>query len=225
MSEIYNCIDKIRNAIQIEEIKTTIPNYEILAAALDIVSDAEDGIASYLSLEDKNERGINYIYINGVLSLLMVEIQAVRVIYKLLLGKDLNITSDKHLDIIRLLRNKIFAHPVDLGVGGSRNDFGIIASQLTTFSFIPYAFNGELPSSNDKTLYEKVEELARNRVNHNPVIDIKELIKNKNSSLETYLNEICETLFLPEQYNPQEYTKISDNHPLMVLLKFFGKDI
>lgn len=50
---IIDYIDKIRNGILHDKISTDIPNYRLLCSALDIVSDAEDGIYSYLNLKMK----------------------------------------------------------------------------------------------------------------------------------------------------------------------------
>lgn len=189
---VIDYIDKIRNGILHDKISTDIPNYRLLCSALDIVSDAEDGIYSYINLKNENGRGLNYIYCYGIISLAETEAHAIKVIYKILLNKDLEIASIPDLDIVRLLRNKIFAHPVDLSQRHGKQGFGIVASYLSTFSFSPYSFeNNDYQSGNELSLYEKVKNLASNKTNYNAlIIDIKELIEKQQIILCKLLKEI-----------------------------------
>ena len=189
---VVDYIDKIRNGIMHDKIPTAIPNYAFLLSALDIVSDAEDGIYSYLNLKNKNGRGLNYIYCHGIISLVETEAHAIKVIYKILLNKELDITSIPDLDIVRLLRNKIFAHPVDLSQRHGKQGFGIIAGYLSTFSFSPYSFESDkYESGNGLSLYEKVKNLANNKIKYRDlIIDIKELIEKQQIILCKKLKEI-----------------------------------
>lgn len=189
---VVDYIDKIRSGIMYDKIPTDIPNYEFFRSALDIVSDAEDGIYSYLNLKNKNGRGLNYIYCYGIISLIETEAHAIKVIYKILLNKELNITSIPDLDIVRLLRNKIFAHPVDLSQRHGKQGFGIIASYLSTFSFSPYSFESDkYEDGNGLSLYEKVKNLANNKTKYRDlIIDIKELIEKQQIILCKFLKEI-----------------------------------
>ncbi|WP_155733721.1 hypothetical protein [Moraxella catarrhalis] len=112
---------------------------------------------------------------------------AVQFIYKFFLSKALDITQNKELDIVRLLRNKIFAHSVDID-----NGFGIVASTMKTFSFQPHSFQSEYGSKeyNKLDIYTKVDLLSKNQFTGDHfTIDIKELIKNHQSALEMYLQE------------------------------------
>ena len=189
---VIDYIDKIRSGIMYDKIPTDIPNYEFLLSALDIVSDAEDGIYSYLNLKNKNGRGLNYIYCYGIISLAETEAHAIKVIYKILLNKDLDIASIPDLDIVRLLRNKIFAHPVDLSQRHGKQGFGIVASYLSTFSFSPYSFESDkYEDGNGLSLYEKVKNLANNKTKYRDlIIDIKELIEKQQIILCELLKEM-----------------------------------
>ena len=189
---VVDYIDKIRSGIMYDKIPTDIPNYEFFRSTLDIFSDAEDGIYSYLNLKNKNGRGLNYIYCYGIISLIETEAHAIKVIYKILLNKELNITSIPDLDIVRLLRNKIFAHPVDLSQRHGKQGFGIIARYLSTFSFSPYSFESDkYEDGNGLSLYEKVKNLANNKIKYRDlIIDIKELIEKQQIILCKFLKEI-----------------------------------
>ncbi|OAV02765.1 hypothetical protein AO380_1857 [Moraxella catarrhalis] len=86
-----------------------------------------------------------------------------------------------------MLRNKIFAHSVDID-----NGFGIVASTMKTFSFQPHSFQSEYGSKeyNKLDIYTKVDLLSKNQFTGDHfTIDIKELIKNHQSALEMYLQE------------------------------------
>ena len=146
----------------------------------------------YLNLKNENGRGLNYIYCYGIISLAETEAHAIKVIYKILLNKDLDIASIPDLDIVRLLRNKIFAHPVDLSQRHGKQGFGIVASYLSTFSFSPYSFESDkYEDGNGLSLYEKVKNLASNKTNYNAlIIDIKELIEKQQIILCKKLKEI-----------------------------------
>lgn len=189
---LIDYIDNIRDGIMHDKISTETPNYEFLCSALDIVSDAEDGIYSYLHLKNENGRGLNYIYCYGIISLMAAEIQAVKVIYKILTNKEIDITKIPDLEIVRLLRNKIFAHPVDLSNRNGKQGFGVVALYLSTFSFYPYSFeNYHYENGAELSLYEKVKNLASNKINYlDLIIDIKDLIEKQQIVLSDFLKEI-----------------------------------
>lgn len=163
-----------------------------MCSALDVVSDINEAIHSYLNLKEFTGRSINYVYIYGIINCLQSQTIAVQFIYKFFLDNTLDITQNKELDIIRLLRNKIFAHPV-----GKEDGFGIVASTMKTFSFQPHSFQSEygLKGHNKLGIYEKVDLLSKNQfIGDHFTIDIKELIKKHQSALEMYLQEVVDHL-------------------------------
>ena len=174
-------------------------NYRVLCAALDVAGDINEAIHAYLHLKEKSGRGINYIYIYGIINSLQSQTNAVQCIYKFFMGVNLDINGNKHLKTVRLLRNKILAHPAEIGKESS--GFGIVAAEMSTFSFHPHNFSALeiFPSEQDNlSLYEKVERLTKNEFNGRRFsIDIKELISNHQSALCHYLNEVREKLDLP----------------------------
>lgn len=194
MSALYNLTSSIRKHIQLEynyqDLTSSgekIKEYKVLCSALDVVNDIDEAICSYLNLNEFEGRSINYIYIYGIINCLQSQTIAVQFIYKFFLAKALDITQNKELDIVRLLRNKIFAHSVD-----TDNGFGIVASTMKTFSFQPHSFQSEYGSKeyNKLDIYTKVDLLSKNQFTGDHfTIDIKELIKNHQSALEMYLQE------------------------------------
>lgn len=199
MSNLCNLISNIREYIQLEDIYQKLTSvdekkkkYKVLCSALDVVSDINEAIHSYLNLKEFAGRSINYVYIYGIINCLQSQTMAVQFIYKFFLDNTLDITQNKELDIIRLLRNKIFAHSVD-----TDNGFGVVASTMKTFSFQPHSFQSEygLQERNELELYEKVNLLSKNQFKSDHfTIDIKELIKKHQSALEMYLQEVVNHL-------------------------------
>lgn len=172
-------------------------HYQSLCAALDVVGDIDEAIATYLNLEETTGRGINYVYIYGMVNALHSQTEAVRCIYKFFLEKPLNIRESQYLDIVRILRNKIFAHASDTENQKQINAFGIIASSLTTFSFVPNAFRKIYDNiDHDKlSLYEKVSLLGKGRFKgKNFTIDMREMIQNHQAALIHYLTEVTKKI-------------------------------
>lgn len=199
MSNLCNLISNIREYIQLEDIYQKLTSvdekkkkYKVLCSALDVVSDINEAIHSYLNLKEFTGRSINYVYIYGIINCLQSQTIAVQFIYKFFLAKALDVTQNKELDIVRLLRNKIFAHSVDVD-----NGFGIVASTMKTFSFQPHSFQSEYGSKeyNKLDIYAKVDLLSKNQFTGDHfTIDIKELIKNHQSALEIYLQKVVDNL-------------------------------
>lgn len=199
MSNLYNLISEVGEYIRLEDIYQKLTSvdekkkkYKVLCSALGVVSDINEAIHSYLNLKEFTGRSINYVYIYGIINCLQSQTMAVQFIYKFFLDNTLDITQNKELDIIRLLRNKIFAHSVD-----TNNGFGIVASTMKTFSFQPHSFQSEygLREHNELELYEKVNLLSKNQFKGDHfTIDIKELIKKHQSALEMYLQEVVNHL-------------------------------
>ena len=199
MNSIYDCISYIRKAIQYNTIPTTIKNFRVLTAALDIVGDAEDGLQDYFLLENNHGRGMNYIYVYGAINLMNIESQAVKVISKILTNTDINLTQNPDLDIIRIIRNKILAHPIDLN--GSVNGYGIIASQLATFSFSPYSFLSDTytEKENNETIYDCVKKLEDGKNTSFLTIDINDVRKGQEKELLKILNNICKSYHINDE--------------------------
>lgn len=197
MSNLHDLISEIREYIQSEDVYQKLTSSEaqkhnVLCSALDVVDDIKEAIHSYLNLKEFKGRSINYIYIYGIFNCLHSQTIAVQFIYKFFLESKLDIKKNKELDIVRLLRNKIFAHSVD-----TDNGFGIVASTMKTFSFQPHSFQSEygLKGHNELELYEKVNLLSKNQFKSDHfTIDIKELIKKHQSALEMYLQEVVNHL-------------------------------
>ncbi|KGQ63444.1 hypothetical protein [Gallibacterium anatis] len=170
--------------------------YYHLCAALDILGDTETAISDYLELENKNGRGLNYVYIYGILQILQLRNEAVKAIYNIFLKE---IKENEVLNAIRLLRNKLSAHPFDKN--SENGAFGIEACSLSTFLFSPYKFDLDYKKINHTVQYyhtlpfhKKVDILIKdNNINHIS-LNMKEIIEEQNSILEEYLYEICKHL-------------------------------
>lgn len=199
MSNLYNLISQIREYLQDDDNHRKFmssnngeKNHKVLCSALDVVNDIDEAIHAYLHLQGFKGRAMNYIYIYGIINCLQSQIIATQTIYHTLLSKDLNIAQDKDLDIIRIIRNKIFAHSAE-----SNNGFGIVASTMTTFDFQPHSFQREyeVQEHNQLELYEKVKLFSTNGYKGDPfTINIKALIKHHQTSLERYLKEVVDSL-------------------------------
>lgn len=188
MSRIYELTDVIRRYnFHAQE------HSAILFSALDAIADIELAKSSYLGLRNISDEGINYVYICGIINLLDIQSDAIKAVFKIILNEDMDLTKIPEIDVVRILRNKIFAHPVDLS---SRfyQGFGVVRSLLTTFCFSPYVFNENM---NDKKqsksdLYSQIKELADSKINQDPlIIDVRILIKKHESIISNILNKIC----------------------------------
>lgn len=212
---MYNYIEKIRdfvnNSHHIEVKHNALPyrnkndytkKYYHLCSAMDIMGDTDEAISSYLELENKKGRGLNYIYIYGILQVLRLRSLAVKTMYNIFIPKkEQKIQQDDEiLEVIRVLRNKLVAHPFDdsLGNGGA---FGIAASGLNTFEFSSYRFNCNHGEENNLrfdtsnlSLSQKLYAISDERYIGRVFFDVRELITNQNSALEKYLDEICQYL-------------------------------
>lgn len=191
---MYTKISFIRNYILDKNklVSKDIVKYKSLCSALDVINDIDDSIYAYLNLSRTLGRGINYIYVYGIINALQSQTDAVKIVFKFFKEKDLNVNENKDLDIIRMIRNKIFAHSADYG-----NGFGIIASTLTTFSFQPNGFQIEYKDSahNQLDLYSKIDLLSRNQYKgEHFTISIKQLIENHQLCLEKYLQDVIDSL-------------------------------
>lgn len=209
MNNIYDYISYIRDGIQHNVISTNIDNFRVLTAALDIVGDAEDGLYDYFMLNNNNGRGMNYIYVYGAINLMNIESQAVKVITKILTNADIDLTQRPKLDIIRLLRNKILAHPIDLS--SSINGYGIIANSLSTFYFSPYSFldNTYEDQRDNETVYDCVKKLTENKNTRGLTIDIFKLRKEQEEELILILDDVCKKYPIPNKVREEELHYVS----------------
>lgn len=210
MKKVYEYLQEIRDFYILEDkchyikFDNDNPNgeyskkHKIFCASLDVLSDINEAINSYLNLPDVCNRGLGYLYIYGIISALNVQSDAIKSIIKIVKGDNFDINKDENLDIVRIIRNKIIAHPAEYNEeksGKKISGFGIIASSMTTFSFQPHIFgisSGD-KKNNDVSLYEKIVSLSNHTYQGDHfTINIKELIKNHQSSISGKLKELLD---------------------------------
>jgi len=86
-----------------------IREFDILCSALDAIGDAEEGISSYMEMDDPPDSGSRYIVLYGILQILFVEQDAVSAISKIF---SLNERQSEEIKEIREIRNYNIGHPV-----------------------------------------------------------------------------------------------------------------
>lgn len=193
--EVYTQIKCIRNYLGCEEvyqINKNKPNYRQLCSALDVASDINEAVCQYRHLRNCNSRGMNYIYIYGIINAIHAQTDAVKVIVQFFTGENLNTQSDHRLDIVRLIRNKVLAHASDRG-----NHFGIIADTMTSFSFQPHSFQKEYNNAEHEQmdLYKKVQKYSKGQYEGGHfTIDIQRLINEHQMALREQLSKVVEHL-------------------------------
>ncbi|MBE2896384.1 hypothetical protein HPC38_05790 [Pasteurellaceae bacterium HPA106] len=192
--------------------------YYHLCSALDALGDAECAIDDYLKLKKLEGRGINYVYIYGILQVLNLRNEALINVYNTLMKesifkkdeKGIYINEDEDFQVIRLLRNKLVAHPFNNDA--KDHAYGIAVHGLNTFGFFPYRFDSSrnkegIEENKSKTVHEKVKALKDGDIT--PIyFDIEELINHQNNKLEKYLKEIC--AFLDEERKRIGEPKVPD---------------
>ncbi|MDY0501162.1 hypothetical protein NMU76_02345 [Pasteurella multocida] len=87
--------------------------FHVLCAAMDTFSDTQDAMFAYMNLEVGSKyTGIEYVYAYGILNILEVQQDVLKVIFEFLTQKNLKIDSYQNLKEIRKIRNDVFGHSV-----------------------------------------------------------------------------------------------------------------
>lgn len=107
-------------------------SFHVLCAAMDILHDTTDAMGAYLRLESLEHKytGIEYVYIYGILNVLEVQQDALKIIYEIFTHKKLNLNSISELRKIRIMRNDIVGHSLK-NKSGEYKGFGIIRHSLS----------------------------------------------------------------------------------------------
>lgn len=107
-------------------------SFHVLCAAMDILHDTTDAMGSYLALKSSEDKytGIEYVYIYGILNVLEVQQDALRIVYEILTHNNLNFNSIPELKKIRIMRNNIVGHPLK-NKSGDLKGFGIVRNSLS----------------------------------------------------------------------------------------------
>ncbi|MCK3658880.1 hypothetical protein A4G18_09220 [Pasteurellaceae bacterium Pebbles2] len=199
-------IDKLRDKIlSLDLADRNEVDKKIMYAALDVVSDTDSGINAYLNLENTEERGMNYIYIYGLINILQSQVSAIQTIYKFFLNENLDISKNDILNGLRVLRNKIFAHSVEIidekknkGRVENKNikeesGFGIVSDTMKTFYFDFYKVGIE--EIDDFKVYKEICPIASNKFeNYSMGININYLIRLYSKEVIKILENIAEHL-------------------------------
>ncbi|OOF58876.1 hypothetical protein [Rodentibacter myodis] len=202
--EIYELQDRIRTFCRSKE--KYDDEFKTICAALDLISDCNDAIHSYIELPSNSGRGINYVYIYGIIHILNIQTDAVKVIYQHFLGKQLKLNDKSNLQAINLLRNKVFSHQIKIS-DGKFEGYGIAGDKLSSHSFMPYSLLGDF-SDDKKEIIEMINDLAKNQINNNFLfIEMNGLIEVHQNELSIIMEEICKSLGITELDEDIPYIK------------------
>lgn len=94
MDNILDTIEKLRvktDTLFEKRFKNKLYNWNMVCVAFDCMEDTQEVINQYLDSNFPSSYGGRYLYIYGLLQALFVQQNTLKVIYKILLNKDLNL--------------------------------------------------------------------------------------------------------------------------------------
>ncbi len=172
-SDVQALLGFIRQFIQhprrFDPLLKNVPNWNVLASAMDVVSDTEWAITSY-EKEDFLDKGLIYLVLYGLLQAMYAQQEALQNLVRALKTEpEYNITGEPEVELIRRVRNQTVGHPTMRpgskirkdGNPGEQTSHGIVQYSLRKEGFTTITASSLNETRFDHYMTEDL--IARNR--------------------------------------------------------------